>query len=1089
MAVDKKLQALEDALGREKKLISDLSQEYKTLNRIQDERLKSEFKIAQASKQEYDTLEARLKKAQELHNLAKEHLEISNRSANNLKQEAKEIKRLLIINKKKIADLEVESKFRANFNADLKDELAKNEKKLEGLKKQVKQGQLRLETIKEEIKLDVVSREGRKEQYLKEEQITKVLLKRVEILKNMRDSAGGMGKITSWMGIAAKEQDTFLYKVIETIGVLKGTGGMKDALEAVGTGMRQIITPTSVLSSFLSKVAESTILVSKNMLNMASDLSKATGTANDLDKRTVSLYMDSTQFAISVEEAGKVMGGLFNNMSKYTLLSDEAKTSTEALTAALVGMGIDANKAASNIDDTMRVFQMSNDQALEVQKQLAATAKYVGISQQKMADDWSSAMPKLAAQGDKAVQIFKEMEEQSKATGLAVNDLLGIVGQFDTFEGAARAAGKLNAVFGGNLINSVDLLAASEERRVEMLRETMKASGQVWGQLSKFEKITVASAAGISDMNQAAKLFGASDADFAKVSKASEQLAMTQKEMSEISLSSASVQQKLLLIIQKFGIALSPVITVINKLMNGILWLQEKMGNWFGVLLAGTAIVWAYYKSLVMANIIKKLLSLTTSQSIATTAKETAAKLWNKLVTDKQTQSEVQHTAAQNIGNTAKTKGVAAQGAINASMATGAATILAYGAALAMAGIAIGAAAGGLSLMAKALKDLGPLQLAVFGTTSIALIASFVFMLKTLTTSALFSVKPMYALGGAMLMIGGSIALASAGLALLIMSIQQLAGAGWGEMGKAALILIGLSAAVVLLGLAGKIGSIGLIIITAAMLGISAAIWIVSQAFKTVITSVEMLINNVPGLLMVTGAFMVLAQAMMAMVIAGPLAGLALIGLSIATALFGLSLRTMNEDVLESFGKVMSGVEALSKMSASGIREIGSALSSVAEATVKFSGEAYTTAANNIYKLSSALRSVTELASLGGEATITNISRMAEPLNAIVSTANTSVPIATRNIEKVTTQVSRYSSVNTGSSGGTTATTPANDALTVAVKQLTALIASQRSSGGSKPAHSTGEGDVLVLKVGEKEFGRIVLGVLAQENRLDMAIA
>ena len=104
--------------------------------------------------------------------------------------------------------------------------------------------------------------------------------------------------------------------------------------------------------------------------------------------------------------------------------------------------------------------------------------------------------------------VFKKLSMQSKSTGLSVDQLLGVVEQFDTFEGAGKAVGKLNSIMGGPYLNSIDMLNASEEKRVEILKQSMKQSGMNFKQMGKYEQKMIASALGV-DVAEARKLFGA----------------------------------------------------------------------------------------------------------------------------------------------------------------------------------------------------------------------------------------------------------------------------------------------------------------------------------------------------------------------------------------------------------------------------------------------------------------------------------------------------------------------------------------------------------------------------------------------------
>jgi hypothetical protein len=90
--------------------------------------------------------------------------------------------------------------------------------------------------------------------------------------------------------------------------------------------------------------------------------------------------------------------------------------------------------------------------------------------------------------------------------------LLAMTEKFDTFEGAAQSAGQLNAMLGGPLLNSVQLLTATESERVDLIRNAVNATGRSFESMNRFEKQAIAQAAGIGDVADAVRLFGTEQA-------------------------------------------------------------------------------------------------------------------------------------------------------------------------------------------------------------------------------------------------------------------------------------------------------------------------------------------------------------------------------------------------------------------------------------------------------------------------------------------------------------------------------------------------------------------------------------------------
>ena len=125
-----------------------------------------------------------------------------------------------------------------------------------------------------------------------------------------------------------------------------------------------------------------------------------------------------------------------------------------------------------------------------------------------------------------------ELSAAAKATGLSVQELYGIVSQYDTFENASAAAGRLNMVLGGNLIDTYSLLSASEEERIALLQDALALSGQTFEDMDRFQRIEIADALGVS-LEQAAQLFQTTRGEVEKTAAELMYAGLTQEELEE----------------------------------------------------------------------------------------------------------------------------------------------------------------------------------------------------------------------------------------------------------------------------------------------------------------------------------------------------------------------------------------------------------------------------------------------------------------------------------------------------------------------------------------------------------------------------
>ena len=124
-----------------------------------------------------------------------------------------------------------------------------------------------------------------------------------------------------------------------------------------------------------------------------------------------------------------------------------------------------------------------------------------------MLEDLNQNFDIIATHGGKrGIEIFKQLAVEAKRAGVEMSDLLTVGKKFDTFEGAMESAGKLNFIPGGPLLNSMELLNATEEERIELLRKGMEQSGRTFSDLKRFERLAFANTLGVG-VDVAEKIF------------------------------------------------------------------------------------------------------------------------------------------------------------------------------------------------------------------------------------------------------------------------------------------------------------------------------------------------------------------------------------------------------------------------------------------------------------------------------------------------------------------------------------------------------------------------------------------------------
>ena len=152
-------------------------------------------------------------------------------------------------------------------------------------------------------------------------------------------------------------------------------------------------------------------------------------------------------------------------------MSGQQQEQLAKTTAVLNELGV-ADTTAQNIEFATRALGMSTSRAEELQRELFTFAQDLGVSADKIAQDFQKFGPQIAALGSRGVDAFKELEMQAKATGLAIDELVNIADQFNKFDTAAQAVGRLNAVLGGPFLNSLEMVNETA-RRMELFKDAV----------------------------------------------------------------------------------------------------------------------------------------------------------------------------------------------------------------------------------------------------------------------------------------------------------------------------------------------------------------------------------------------------------------------------------------------------------------------------------------------------------------------------------------------------------------------------------------------------------------------------------------
>jgi len=394
----------------------------------------------------------------------------------------------------------------------------------------------------------------------------KIMKKRERAIKKAGDSFQGM--LESTTGISEAWRDTTWGALATTMGDAKSTG---EALDNMKSKFKETMTPANILGSTFEKMIESSIATAYALDEQTAAVGKATGQGRRYDQMITDMTYSfdlagnsMRQLGINTQEYAESLVSLNSKVAAFSKQGDDAQKSMVDFTATMDKLGIQNEAIAESYDTLIGAFRMSSEEAEAAIGDVLGLAMEIGVPPQQMAEEFNAASKKLAAYGTNMMDVFKKVSASAKSLNMDTTSLLGIMEQFDTFEGAATAVGNLNAVLGGPYLNSIQMVRMNEEQRTRAMIEAMEASNRSWKDMGKYEKMAIANAAGISDMSEANKIFGQSLSSYDEQMQKSAEADEKQKDFNEALKELQTLGDKMKIMFQSLAVSLKPVFTILG---------------------------------------------------------------------------------------------------------------------------------------------------------------------------------------------------------------------------------------------------------------------------------------------------------------------------------------------------------------------------------------------------------------------------------------------------------------------------------------------------------------------------------------------
>jgi len=232
---------------------------------------------------------------------------------------------------------------------------------------------------------------------------------------------------------------------------------------------------------------------------------RTTGASDEMARSLTEGYAATLQYGVTLESMRGTMEALKGAYTDFTMLNTGQAKEIAKTGAVLERLGVSSAEFAKGMQVSTKMLGLSADQAAKTQLELRALAVDIGVDPKQMAADFANAGSQLAKFGSQGTKAMKDLAIASKITGMEVSKILGMVEKFDTFEGAATQAGKLNAALGGNFVNAMDLMMETDPvARFEMIRDSISDAGLSFDDMSYYQKQFYKDALGLSEVGDLA---------------------------------------------------------------------------------------------------------------------------------------------------------------------------------------------------------------------------------------------------------------------------------------------------------------------------------------------------------------------------------------------------------------------------------------------------------------------------------------------------------------------------------------------------------------------------------------------------------
>ncbi len=428
-----------------------------------------------------------------------------------------------------------------------------------------------------EVKAEALEKSGNNAMHLRREvaelqEVLKTAAPETKALAEaLKDATGAADQLITPFGKMIGLASEFDETLAGTVNSLLQSG---DAVNLLNEQFKKTFGFTNLAASGIEQVTMGSIALTKAQDQALAQFAKNGGNVEKYGKELMDLEQAMFTAGISVEEAGESFLSLNRDFTDLRKLTPAVRADLTQTTAILNELGVASDITTQNLQFMTKALGVSATQAAETQRELFVLARTIDMPPEEMASAFQDAIPKLSAFGTKSTDVFKKLQVNARAAGMEVSDVLNIVDQFDTFDGAAQSVGRLNALLGGPFLDSLEMVTTTDPtERMKMLSDAVNEAGVAFDDMSYFQRKALADTLGMDIPQLAMMMANGFDAAVPAAAQSQAEIVALAEEAKNFQ----TVMDELTQTGRMLAQTLMPMVQVLKGVLNGIQMLTTEI--------------------------------------------------------------------------------------------------------------------------------------------------------------------------------------------------------------------------------------------------------------------------------------------------------------------------------------------------------------------------------------------------------------------------------------------------------------------------------------------------------------------------------